>query len=100
MNYEEKTVKVDRKYTGNIINVDRVTVELPNGKEATRDIVRHPGASVVVPITDDGELLLVEQFRKPCEMISLEIPAGKLDDGEDPEVCAIRELREETGYIA
>ena len=100
MDYMEKTIRVDRKYTGNIINVDRVTVELPNGKEATRDIVRHPGASVVIPITEDGDLLLVEQFRKPCEMVSLELPAGKLDAGEAPEVCAERELREETGYIA
>ncbi len=100
MNYEEITISEERKYTGNIINVNRATVILPNGKQATRDIVRHPGASVVVPITDDGYLLLVEQYRKPCEMISLEIPAGKLDEGESPETCAIRELREETGYVA
>ncbi len=100
MNYYEKTVKEERKYSGNIINVDKVTVVLPNGKEATRDIVRHPGASVVVPITDNGELILVEQYRKPCDMVSLEIPAGKLDEGESPDVCAKRELKEETGYHA
>jgi ADP-ribose pyrophosphatase len=100
MNYEEKTISEERKYSGNIINVNRATVILPNGKQATRDIVRHPGASVVVPITEDGELLLVQQYRKPCEMISLELPAGKLDEGESPETCAIRELHEETGYRA
>ncbi|MDD4295747.1 MAG: NUDIX hydrolase [Ruminiclostridium sp.] len=100
MNYYEKTIKEERKYTGNIINVDRLTVELPSGKVATRDVVRHPGASVVVPITDDGMLLMVTQYRKPNDMISLEIPAGKLDDGEEPEICAKRELCEETGFIA
>lgn len=100
MNYYEKTIREDRKYTGNIINVNKLTVELPNGKEATRDVVRHPGASVVVPMTDNGMLLMVTQFRKPCDMISLELPAGKLDSGEDPENCAKRELHEETGFIA
>jgi len=100
MNYYEKTIKEERKYTGNIINVNKLTVELPNGKLVTRDVVRHPGASVIVPITDDGMLLMVTQFRKPCDMISLELPAGKLDDGEEPEICAKRELLEETGFLA
>lgn len=100
MNYYEKTISEERKYTGNIINVSKITVELPNGKVATRDVVRHPGASVVVPITDDGMLLMVTQFRKPCDMISLELPAGKLDNGEAPEICAKRELLEETGFLA
>ncbi len=100
MNYFEKTIKEERKYTGNIINVDRLTVELPSGKEATRDVVRHPGASVVIPVTDDGMLLLVTQYRKPNDMISIELPAGKLDYGEEPEICAKRELCEETGFKA
>ena len=100
MNYYEKTVNEERKYTGNIINVDKVTVVLPDGRESTRDVVRHPGASVILPITDDGKIIMVEQYRKPCEMISLELPAGKLDAGEPPEECAKRELQEEIGYIA
>ena len=100
MNYYEKTVNEERKYTGNIINVDKVTVVLPDGRESTRDVVRHPGASVILSITDDGKIIMVEQYRKPCEMISLELPAGKLDAGEPPEECAKRELQEETGYIA
>ena len=99
MEYFEETINVERKYTGNIINVEKITVKLPNGKESTRDVVRHPGASVVVPITDDKCLLLVTQYRKPNDMVSLELPAGKLDSGEDPEICAKRELREETGFI-
>lgn len=100
MEYFEKTIKTERKYTGNIINVEKLTVLLPNGKEATRDVVRHPGAAVVIPVKDNGNILLVKQYRKPCDMISLEIPAGKLDKGEDPVVCAERELAEETGYHA
>ena len=77
MDYFERTIKEERKYTGNIINVEKITVLLPNGKEATRDVVRHPGAAVIVPIKDNGNILLVKQYRKPCDMISLEIPAGK-----------------------
>ena len=100
MNYYEKTIKEERKYTGNIINVDKLTVLLPDGKEATRDIVRHPGACAVVAINDKGKMVMVEQYRKPNDMISIEIPAGKLDENELPEICAKRELEEETGYIA
>lgn len=100
MNYEEKTVSEQHIYTGNIIKVEKVTVTLPNGKLATRDIVRHPGASAVIPLTENGELYMVRQFRKPLNAVSLEIPAGKLDSGEDPAICAVRELKEETGLTA
>lgn len=100
MNYEEKTVSEQHIYTGNIINVDRVTVTLPDGRLATRDIVRHPGASAVVALNENGEMYMVMQFRKPLESVSLEIPAGKLDAGEDPAECAVRELKEETGLSA
>ena len=100
MNYDEKTVKTKHIYSGNIIDVDVLTVKLPNEKEATREIVLHPGASAVVPINENREIYMVEQFRKPLESVSLEIPAGKLDKGEDPMECAARELKEETGLTA
>ena len=101
MEYTEKTIKTDDIYKGNIIKVQNLTVTLQNGKEATRDIVLHPGASVVVPINEKGELYLVKQFRKPLDITTLELPAGKLDSvTEDPKVCAERELMEETGLRA
>lgn len=100
MNYYEKTVKTEPVYEGSIIRVERLTVELPNEKLASRDIVRNSGAAAVVPFLDDQTVILVEQFRKPNEMVSLEIPAGKMDPGEDPLTCAQRELQEETGYCS
>lgn len=100
MNYEEKTISTKHIYNGNIITVESLTVTLPDGKEATRDIVLHPGASAVIPLNENGELYMVTQYRKPIEKISLEIPAGKLDKNENPAVCARRELKEETGLEA
>lgn len=100
MNYYEKTLHVQPVYEGSIIKVEKQTVELPDGRPANRDIIRNAGASAVVPVTEDGCFILVTQFRKPIETTSLEIPAGKLDPGEDPTHCARRELVEETGYQA
>ena len=100
MNYEEKTLGRKEIFTGNIIKVESLTVALPDGKEATRDIVLHPGASAVIPLSENGELYMVTQYRKPIEKVSLEIPAGKLDKNEDPKDCARRELKEETGLEA
>jgi ADP-ribose pyrophosphatase len=100
VNYEEKTVSRESIYNGSIINVEKLTITLPNGKPATRDIVRHPVAAVIIPLSDDGELYMVRQYRKPIEKVLLELPAGKLDSGENPEVCAKRELKEETGLTA
>lgn len=99
MEYYEKTISSELKYKGVIFDVEKLVVELPNGKQAYRDIVRNPGASVVVPVIDD-EIILVHQFRKPPEKVFIELPAGKLEAGEDPAVCAARELKEETGYHA
>ncbi len=100
MDYNEKTIAQQSIYKGKIIDVELLTVTLPDGKQATRDIVRHPGASAVVALNENGEMFMVRQFRKPLEAVSLEIPAGKLDRGEDPLDCARRELKEETGLSA
>lgn len=94
-----------RAYSGRVINVDIDTVRFPNGNTGELEMVRHPGASAVIPFLtdprgDDPQLLLVKQFRHAADDFIYEIPAGKLDGSEDPEVCARRELREETGCTA
>ena len=85
---------------GNFLHVRRDEVLLPSGKTATREYIVHPGAVAVVPLLDDGRVLLERQYRYPLGRVMLEIPAGKLDAGEDPWACGRRELREETGYQA
>jgi ADP-ribose pyrophosphatase len=97
---KEETLNSKRIFEGKIINLRVDEVKLPNGKITTREVVEHPGGVSVVAVTDEGKLLLVKQYRKPAEEIILEIPAGKLEKGEDPETCAKRELSEETGYEA
>lgn len=96
----EKTIDTRTIHEGRIITLTEQTVELPNGKEARREIVLHPGAVTVLAITDDEKILLVRQFRKPCERVLVETPAGKLEPGEEPLASAKRELEEETGYTA
>ena len=96
----EKTVSSEEIYKGKIVHLFCDTVRLPNGKEATREVIRHVGAAAVVPLTDEGNVILVRQYRYPFSQVMLEIPAGKLDIGEDPIDCAKRELIEETGYDA
>jgi ADP-ribose pyrophosphatase len=100
MNLEEKHISSISRFKGNIIEFETQTVMLPNGKYATRDVILHPGASAVIPLTDDGYIYLVKQYRKPLDLCLTEIPAGKLDKDEDPQKCAIRELQEETGLVA
>ncbi|HEO8418786.1 NUDIX domain-containing protein [Niallia sp. FSL W8-0635] len=95
---EEKTLKTEHIFSGRIIQVQVDEVELPNGKTSTRELVKHPGAVAVIAITDDNKLVMVEQYRKPLEKVIVEIPAGKLEKGEEPALCARRELEEETGY--
>jgi len=87
-------------YEGPIFKLRQDTITLPNGKEAVRDIIEHNGATAIIAVADDGRLVLVRQFRYGAGCDMLEIPAGKLDPGEDPEECALRELAEETGYRA
>lgn len=94
-----------RAYSGRIINLDVDTVEFPNGTTGELEMIRHPGASAVVPfLTDplgpDPQLLLIRQYRYAADGYMYEIPAGRLEPGEDPAVCAARELREETGCTA
>jgi ADP-ribose pyrophosphatase len=85
---------------GNFLEVRRDDVRLPDGSQATREYVVHPGAVAIVPLLDDGRLVLERQFRYPVGRVLLEIPAGKIDPGEDTLACAQRELLEETGYRA
>lgn len=87
-------------YNGSIFDLHQNTIQLPNGNKALRDVIIHNGASVIVPVTDDGHIVLVRQHRPGTNTLMLELPAGKLDPNEDPQTCAIRELEEETGYKA
>jgi len=96
----EEAVSSQEIYKGKIVHLFCDTVRLPNGKEATREVIHHVGAAAVVPLTDEGNVILVRQYRYPFAQVMLEIPAGKLDAGEDPLECAKRELVEETGYDA
>jgi len=93
-----------RVYTGRIVSLDVDKVRFPNGTEGELEMIRHPGASAVVPLLEmpDGEknVILVRQYRYAAEGFVYEVPAGRLDEGETPETCAHRELEEETGYTA
>ena len=100
-NLVEKKISGENIFDGVLLHVHRDEVELPNGHRATREWIKHPGASAVIPLLPDNQIILVRQFRYPVGQVTLEIPAGKLDKvGEDPIECAKRELSEETGYTA
>jgi ADP-ribose pyrophosphatase len=87
-------------HKGSFLLVKRDVVQLPDGKHATREYVQHPGAVMVIPVFDDGRVLLERQYRYPMGRVMIEYPAGKLDPEEDELACALRELHEETGYSA
>ena len=101
MNLNEKQLSAEYMYKGRIINLRRDKALLPNGEEALREVIEHPGGVCVAALTDEGEVLFVRQFRYPYMEQTLEIPAGKRDrSDEDPLECGKRELREETGATA
>ncbi len=96
----ERTVSREELFKGHFLHAVRDTVALPDGSQATREYIVHPGAVMVVPLLDDGRVVLERQWRHPVGRVLIEFPAGKLDAGEDPLACARRELLEETGYSA
>ena len=96
----EETISSQELLRGHFLHAFRDTVRLPDGREATREYVRHPGAVMIIAQLDDGRLVLERQYRYPMQAVMLEFPAGKLDPGESSLVCAQRELLEETGYSA
>lgn len=96
----EKMLTTQTVFNGKIISVRRDSVVLPNGDKAFREVVDHNGGVCVAPLTEDNKLVFVRQFRYPYEEIMLELPAGKLEKGEDPYAAGLRELSEETGYSA
>lgn len=97
----EKKISSEDVFDGVLLHVKKDKVMLPNGNEAWREWIKHPGAAAVLPVLPDGRLIFVRQYRYPVQQVTLEIPAGKLDMvGEDPLECAKRELSEETGYQA
>lgn len=97
---EEKLLSTKCMYSGKVLKLDRDIVELPNGQITELEIIRHPGASAVVPLKDDGSIVLIRQLRHAASGFIYEIPAGKLHSQEDPRICAARELEEEIGYRA
>lgn len=97
MHLEEKTVSSELIYHGKIIDLRKDIAELENGTEAVRELVVHSGGVCVVPVTENGDILFVKQFRYPFKEVLLEIPAGKINDGEEHYECGRRELLEETG---
>lgn len=97
MHLEEKTISSEMMYDGKIVKLLRDSVELENGKTALREVIKHPGGVGIVPLDEDNNVLMVRQFRYPHGKVLLEIPAGKLEYGENPRECGLRELKEETG---
>jgi len=97
---QESKIDGELVYEGHFLKVQRDLIRLPDGKQGVREFIRHPGAVTILPLFEDGSVLLERQFRYPSGQVFVEFPAGKIDPGEDHLACAKRELREETGYTA
>lgn len=96
----EIKVSGELAYSGSFLKVEKDIVRLPDANQVTREYIKHPGAVVILPLLDDGTVLMERQFRYPLNQVFIEFPAGKIDPDEDALVCAKRELLEETGYTA
>ncbi|NLD26067.1 MAG: NUDIX hydrolase [Acholeplasmataceae bacterium] len=99
MDYKEKTINSEYIYKGKIIKLRKDCISLPNGKEAFREVVEHPGGACCLVKCPDGKILFVRQYRKPYEKMLYELPAGKLEPDESPDTTIVRELSEEAGII-
>ncbi len=99
-NLNEEIVSTRSVFKGKVIQLDIDNVQLPNGKLAEREVVHHPGAVGILAVNSNKKVILIKQFRRAIERITIEIPAGKLEKNENPLDCAYRELKEETGYTA
>ena len=100
MEFEEKTLKSELLLKGKVVTVIKDDVELSDGYKSFREVVVHPGGVVIVALTDENKIILVKQYRYPIKCVNIELPAGKLEFGENPDLAAKRELEEETGYRA
>ena len=98
MDLTEKTLSAQRVFEGRLIHVRHDQVCLPDGQKTVREVVEHPGGVAIAALTEEGQILLVDQFRYAQQRVMREVPAGKLERGEDPRKAALRELEEETGY--
>ena len=100
MDLVEQKLSSERIFDGRVLHIRLDTVRLPNGENAVREVVDHPGGVCVLALDEENRALVVSQFRYPYEAVLREVPAGKLEYGEDPREAAIRELKEETGAVA
>lgn len=96
----EKTISSETVFEGKVFDVEIKKITTPEGRESTREIVKHHGGACILPVDEEGNGYFVKQFRSPFEKVMLEAPAGKIEEGEEPLVCAAREVTEETGFIA